>query len=77
MRTPGSIGIQEILNYSGKRLNKYGLDEVYTIKYPSKEHGTEDLKCFGWDVNDAILNIVEPIQKRIISYDEAPICRGF
>ena len=74
MRTPGSTGIQETINYSRSKLIGFGLDEVYTIKFPSKEHGTEDLKCFGWDVNDAILNIVEPVQKRITSYDESPTC---
>jgi len=74
MRTPGSYGIHEITNYSRKKLNEYGLDNIYTIKYPSKEDGTEDLEFVGWDVNDAILEIVEPINKRITSYAEAPTC---
>jgi len=74
MRTPGSSGIREIINYSRKRLNEYNLDKVCTINYPSKEDGTEDLKFVGWDVRDAFLEIVEPIQKRITSYAEAPTC---
>lgn len=74
MRTPGSSGIHEITRYSKKRLDSYGLDKVYTIKYPSKEYGTEDLTFMGWDVNDAILDIVEPTEKRITSYAEAPTC---
>ena len=74
MRTPGSSGIHEISGYSKKKLDAYGLDKVYTIKYPSKEDGTEDLKFMGWDVDDAILDIVEPIGKRITSYSEAPTC---
>ena len=41
MRTPGSLGLKETLNYSRKRLNEYKIDKVYTIKYPSKENGTE------------------------------------
>ena len=74
MRTPGSFGIHETIHYSEKKLNEYGLDSVFIIKYPSEEHGTEELKCFGWDVNDAILDIVEPVQKRITSYAESPTC---
>jgi len=74
MRTPGSSGIRETMNYARNKLKEYNLDKVYTIKYPSKEDGTEDLKFIGWDVKDAILDVVEPIPKRITSYAEAPTC---
>jgi hypothetical protein len=76
LRQVGSSGNQKTISYSRERLNEYNLDKVYEIKYPSKENGTEDLKFYGWDVRDASLEIVYPIQKKITSYSEAPTCIG-
>jgi hypothetical protein len=74
MRTPGSTGRKKTTELAREQLEKYGLDNVYIIKYPSKEDGTEDLQSRGWDVNDARLDIIEPENKIITSYSEAPTC---
>ena len=76
LRQHGSSGLRESINYSRERLDECNLDEVYVVKYPSKDNGTEDLNFVGWDVKDASLEIVGPIHKKITSYDEAPTCIG-
>jgi len=74
MRTPRSSGIRETISYARSKLEKFGLDNLSTVKYPSKDYGTEDLSFIGWDINDARLEVVEPVSKVITSYDEAPTC---
>ena len=76
LRQHGSSGLRESIKYSRERLEEYGLDEVYVVKYPSDDNGTEDLGFIGWDVNDASLEIVGPINKKLTSYDDAPTCIG-
>ena len=58
MRTPGSSGFKKTNQLAQDALESYGLDRVYEIKYPSVEDGTQALAFTGWDVNDAILDIV-------------------
>jgi len=74
MRTPGSSGIKTTMQYAKEQLEKYCLDNVYTIKYPSEADGTKELSFMGWDIEDAQLEIVAPISKTIVSYAEAPTC---
>ena len=45
MRTPGSYGIHEITEYSRKKLNEYGLDNIYTIKLVVKPYGALGKLC--------------------------------
>jgi hypothetical protein len=74
LRAPGSSGLHSVLDFIEDKLNQIGLDTVYKVKYPSKKYGTETLQLVGWDVKDAKLDVIDPIYKNIISYDEAPTC---
>jgi hypothetical protein len=74
LRAPGSDGLHSVLNFLEGKLNQIGLDKVHKIEYPSEKYGTETLRFVGWDVKDAKLEVIEPVYKNIISYDEAPTC---
>lgn len=74
LRAPGSSGIRKVTQYAQEKLESFGLDSVYTIEYPSKANGTEDLTFTGWDVTDARLEIVDPVHEFVVSFDEAPTC---
>jgi len=74
IRTPGSAGERRTVQYAREQLEKYGLDKVFTVKYPSKEHRTEDFSFVGWDIRDARLELVEPIRETITSFDQSPTC---
>ena len=47
MRTPGSRGIEKTNKHAYEALKGYGLDQVYEIRYPSEEDGTQELKFTG------------------------------
>lgn len=74
LKAPGSSGIRKVTQYAQDKLESFGLDSVYTIEYPSKANGTEDLRFTGWDVMDARLEIVDPVHEHVVSFDEAPTC---
>jgi len=65
MRTPGSSGIRSAILYAEEYLKKLGIDRVYRIEYPVKN---------GWDVTDADVRIVSPIEECVVTYSEAPTC---
>ena len=74
LKAPGSSGIRKVTQYAQDKLESFGLDSVYTIEYPSRANGTEDLTFSGWDVTDARLEIVDPVREHVVSFDEAPTC---
>ncbi len=65
MRTPGSSGIRSAIQYAEEHFRKQGIDRVYRIEYPVKN---------GWDISDAEVRIVSPVDENVVTYSEAPTC---
>lgn len=65
MRTPGSSGIKSAIMYAEEYLKRHGVDTVYRIEYPVKN---------AWDVTDAEVQIVSPVDESVVTYAEAPTC---
>ena len=65
MRTPASSGIRASLAYAENQMRSYGLDRVFGIEFETES---------GWDVSDAELRVISPVEDTIVSYSEAPTC---
>lgn len=75
-RSPGSSGYKEAAEYLKGYLEKIGL-EVTSIDAPMDNRtpvGNYRFTPLAWEPVDAILKVVSPEEKVLVSFDEAPIC---